>query len=80
LLTLPPDAEVWDLRTGRILCRTPCVIEPVLFPRSLCLKRMGFQDQVLTIQSRSELPKDAVLLQKKTSPRTEDCDVPIPIL
>lgn len=74
----PSGAEVWDLRSGRRLGRTPLLLDPRLFPRNVCLRQPGWHDEVITLIEQRQPPK--VVLRPQLFAETENCDVPIPIL
>lgn len=75
----PSGADIWDLRTGRLLGKTPWPIEPSLLPARVCLRHAATNDEVLLL-SAQQLPKTAIPLRTSHSPSPEVCDVPIPIL
>lgn len=79
LRSTPPGAEIWDLRTGRLLGTSPWVVDPGVLPRVVCLRRPGFHDEVLTL-APSQLRPRAIPLRPVNTSVPEVCDVPIPIL
>lgn len=79
LCSTPPGAEVWDLRKGRSLGTTPLFIEPSVIPFAVCLRRVGFHDEVLSF-AHGKLPQNEVVLRPVGSSPPEVCDVPIPIM
>lgn len=79
LLSEPSSAEVWDLRTGRFLGRTPTQMDKDTLPRQVCLKKPGWHDEVVILRAE-KIPFDPVMLRPTNSSLVAACNVPIPIL
>ena len=79
LSSMPSGAEVWDLRTGHRLGKTPMRIARNSLPRQVCLKQPGWTDEMLTLRAEQK-PLTPIILRPQNSSAMEACNVPIPIL
>lgn len=79
LHSVPTGAQVWDMRSGRLLGTTPWLIPASLLPRVVCLRHSGSHDELVSL-AEGQLPHRALQLRSVGSANMEACDVPIPIL